>query len=121
MVADLLGPDMKTSRPLTQEGLISVAQGCHELELIEVYILTVKNEALQIMGENLKNLNDFRMTLHYTRGCPKLQKLEMRWSNFCLHLGSNQVPDKPDESVEPELLAYYSLVDERPHFPDSVV
>ncbi|CAH8354778.1 unnamed protein product [Eruca vesicaria subsp. sativa] len=90
----LLGPDMKISRRFTQKGLISISQGCHELECIEVYILTIKNEALQIMGENLKNLSEFRLTLtsykkedkalpldHGVRallmGCTKMRKFKL--------------------------------------------
>ncbi|CAH8354784.1 unnamed protein product [Eruca vesicaria subsp. sativa] len=34
------------------------------------------------------------------------------WKVELISSGSNQVPDKPDESVESELLAYYSLIDQ---------
>ncbi|KAK9683395.1 hypothetical protein RND81_10G137700 [Saponaria officinalis] len=48
---------------VTQRGLIAVAEGCRELEYLAVYATDITNEALAQIGENLKNLNDFRLVL----------------------------------------------------------
>lgn len=228
----VLGPRLTRNENLTQNGLISLAQGCQELKHIEVFISTISNEALEIIGDNLKNLTDFRIVLTtdnredraltlddgvravlrgctkmrklvlylregdisdlgmeyigecsqnvssmllgdlggsdkglvaLSRGCPKLQKLELRGCNFSewaistavnnlatlrflwavayketrqedlsimtrpyWHIelnssGNIQVPNKRDELVDPELLAYYSLVEERPYYPNNVL
>lgn len=48
---------------VTQTGLIAVAQGCPDLEYLAVYVTDITNEALEYVGANLKNLNDFRLVL----------------------------------------------------------
>ncbi|GJU21233.1 leucine-rich repeat, cysteine-containing subtype protein [Tanacetum coccineum] len=92
---------------VTQKGLIAVAQGCPNLEYLEVYISDISNKALECVGTFLKNLLDFRisldeeggyvgayghnlrhLSLSYTgesdvgllellKGCPKLRKLKL--------------------------------------------
>ncbi|KAL6580339.1 Coronatine-insensitive protein 1 [Orobanche minor] len=48
---------------VTQRGLISLAQGCLELEYIAVYVSDITNESLECMGTHSKNLCDFRLVL----------------------------------------------------------
>ncbi|KAL9226652.1 hypothetical protein vseg_002439 [Gypsophila vaccaria] len=60
--ADEQGGGEESGR-VTQRGLISVAEGCRELEYLAVYATDISNEALTHIGENLKSLNDFRLVL----------------------------------------------------------
>ncbi|PWA66735.1 leucine-rich repeat domain, L domain-like protein [Artemisia annua] len=48
---------------VSQRGLISLAQGCLELECLHVNVTDITNEALECVGTHLKNLYDFRMIL----------------------------------------------------------
>ncbi|KAF1002739.1 hypothetical protein AG4045_019509 [Apium graveolens] len=48
---------------VTQRGLISLAEGCLELEYLAVYVTDITNESLECMGRHLKNLRDFRLVL----------------------------------------------------------
>ena len=41
-------------------GLIALAQGCPNLEYLDVTLLDISNEALECVGTHLKNLRDFR-------------------------------------------------------------
>ncbi|GKD24472.1 leucine-rich repeat, cysteine-containing subtype protein [Tanacetum coccineum] len=81
--------------PVTQKGLIAVAQGCLNLEYLEVYILDISNKALECVGTCLKNLRDFRISLDkdggtedfpldngvraMLMGCKKLERLDIRF------------------------------------------
>nr|GEW00897.1 hypothetical protein [Tanacetum cinerariifolium] len=74
---------------VTQKGLIAVAQGCPNLEYLEVYILDISNIALECVGTSLKNLRDFRIyldeeggLLELLKGCPKLRKLKLSGCPF---------------------------------------
>ncbi|GKC62814.1 leucine-rich repeat, cysteine-containing subtype protein [Tanacetum coccineum] len=53
---------------VTQKGLIAVAQGCPNLEYLEVHILDISNKALECVGTCLKNLRDFRVILSVKGG-----------------------------------------------------
>ncbi|GJY86810.1 ribonuclease H-like domain-containing protein [Tanacetum coccineum] len=44
----------------THIGLITLAQGCPNLEYLAVTLLDISNEALECVGTHLKNLRDFR-------------------------------------------------------------
>ncbi|KAI3794921.1 hypothetical protein L1987_37562 [Smallanthus sonchifolius] len=48
---------------VSQTGLISLSQGCLELECLHVNLTDVTNEALESVGTHLKKLYDFRMIL----------------------------------------------------------
>ncbi|XP_071706002.1 coronatine-insensitive protein 1-like [Rutidosis leptorrhynchoides] len=48
---------------VSQRGLIDLAQGCLELEVLHVNLTDITNEALESVGTHLKNLYDFRMIL----------------------------------------------------------
>uniref|UniRef100_A0A2P2KR97 Coronatine-insensitive protein 1 n=2 Tax=Rhizophora mucronata TaxID=61149 RepID=A0A2P2KR97_RHIMU len=48
---------------VSQRGLISLAQGCIELEYLAVYVSDITNAALESVGTYSKNLNDFRLVL----------------------------------------------------------
>ncbi|KAK9062529.1 hypothetical protein SSX86_019716 [Deinandra increscens subsp. villosa] len=48
---------------VSQTGLISLAQGCLELECLHVNLTDITNEALESVGTHLKKLYDFRMIL----------------------------------------------------------
>ncbi|XP_021723517.1 coronatine-insensitive protein 1-like [Chenopodium quinoa] len=48
---------------VTHRGLISVAQGCHDLEYLSINVADIGNEALECVGANLNNLNVFRLVL----------------------------------------------------------
>ncbi|KAD7478072.1 hypothetical protein E3N88_01208 [Mikania micrantha] len=48
---------------VSQTGLISLAQGCLELECLHVNLTDITNEALACVGTHLKKLYDFRMIL----------------------------------------------------------
>ncbi|KAK1409326.1 hypothetical protein QVD17_35852 [Tagetes erecta] len=48
---------------VTQRGLTAIAQGCLDLECVAVYVTDITNAALESIGMNLKNLNDFRLVL----------------------------------------------------------
>ncbi|KAK1364973.1 Coronatine-insensitive protein 1 [Heracleum sosnowskyi] len=111
---------------VSQTGLISLAEGCRELEYLAVYVTDITNGSLECMGRHLKNLRDFRLVLleqqdniadlpldygvqallrgqhsqnvrwmllgyvgesdagllALSKGCPKLQRLEMRGCYF---------------------------------------
>ncbi|KAI7757198.1 hypothetical protein M8C21_017196, partial [Ambrosia artemisiifolia] len=77
---------------VSQMGLISLAQGCVELECLHVNLTDITNEALESVGTHLKKLYDFRMILldkeeritelpldngvrALLSGCDKLQRL----------------------------------------------
>ncbi|PWA91885.1 hypothetical protein CTI12_AA058880 [Artemisia annua] len=45
---------------LTHMGLIALAQGCHNLDYLDVNLKDISNEALECVGTHLKNLRDFR-------------------------------------------------------------
>ncbi|GKC43166.1 coronatine-insensitive protein 1-like protein [Tanacetum coccineum] len=53
----------KTYGFVTQMGLISVAQGCLELECLHIQLKDVGNETMECIGTHLKNLRDFRLNL----------------------------------------------------------
>ncbi|GJZ12496.1 leucine-rich repeat, cysteine-containing subtype protein [Tanacetum coccineum] len=60
----LIGQFCKKLRSLTfpsgtHTGLIAVAQGCANLELLHVILTDISNEALECIGSNLKSLCDF--------------------------------------------------------------
>ncbi|GKD03507.1 hypothetical protein Tco_1178481 [Tanacetum coccineum] len=46
---------------VTHMGLIALAQGCPNLENLDVTLLDISNEAIECVGTHLKNLCDFRM------------------------------------------------------------
>ncbi|XP_074290671.1 coronatine-insensitive protein 1-like [Silene latifolia] len=48
---------------LSQRGLKAIAEGCRKLEYLAIFMTNVTNEALERVGENLSNLNDFRLVL----------------------------------------------------------
>ncbi|KAA8534109.1 hypothetical protein F0562_031698 [Nyssa sinensis] len=48
---------------VSQRGLISLAQGCLELEYLAVYVSDITNASLECIGSYLKNLCDFRLVL----------------------------------------------------------
>lgn len=48
---------------VSQTGLISLAQGCLELECLHVNVTDISNEALACVGTHLKKLYDYRMIL----------------------------------------------------------
>ncbi|KAK1411142.1 hypothetical protein QVD17_37686 [Tagetes erecta] len=48
---------------VSQTGLISLSQGCLELECLHVNLTDITNEALESVGTHLKKLYDFRMIL----------------------------------------------------------
>ncbi|KAL8201698.1 hypothetical protein R6Q57_010845 [Mikania cordata] len=48
---------------VSQTGLISLAQGCLELECLHINLTDITNEALACVGTHLKKLYDFRMIL----------------------------------------------------------
>ncbi|GKC09615.1 retrotransposable element Tf2 [Tanacetum coccineum] len=54
----------KNSGLVTQTGLITVAQGCLELECLHIELIYISNEILECIGTHLKNLRDFHMTLN---------------------------------------------------------
>ncbi|PWA98121.1 hypothetical protein CTI12_AA019230 [Artemisia annua] len=78
----------------THVGLIALAEGCLNLENLDVTLLNISNEALECIGTHLKNLGDFRITLFKVdgitdlpldngirallNGCNKLEKLDIR-------------------------------------------
>lgn len=88
---------------ISQRGLISLAQGCLELEYLAVYASDITNDSLEHLGTYSKNLNDFRLVLldrqetitdlpldhgvrALLRGCPKLRR-------FALYLRSGALTD----------------------------
>ncbi|PWA35789.1 hypothetical protein CTI12_AA606180 [Artemisia annua] len=80
----------------THMGLIALAEGCRNLENLDVTLLDISNEALDFIGTHLKNLGDFRMNLckedcitdlpldsgirALLNGCSKLESLNI---NLC--------------------------------------
>ncbi|XP_024987101.1 coronatine-insensitive protein 1-like [Cynara cardunculus var. scolymus] len=48
---------------VSHRGLISLAQGCLELECLHVNVTDISNEAMECIGSHLKNLYDFRIVL----------------------------------------------------------
>nr|GEV91617.1 hypothetical protein [Tanacetum cinerariifolium] len=68
-------------------GLITVAQGCVDLECLHIGLTTITNEAMECIGTHLKNLRDFHMIVGKTTtpldngvrlmliGCSKLERL----------------------------------------------
>ncbi|CAI9091640.1 OLC1v1026713C1 [Oldenlandia corymbosa var. corymbosa] len=48
---------------VSHAGLISLAQGCTELEYMAVYVSDITNEALECVGMHLHKLSDFRLVL----------------------------------------------------------
>ncbi|KAL1809004.1 hypothetical protein ACET3Z_025994 [Daucus carota] len=48
---------------VSHTGLISLAEGCPELEYLAVYVTDITNGSLECMGRHLKNLCDFRLVL----------------------------------------------------------
>ncbi|KAL5991558.1 Coronatine-insensitive protein 1 [Asimina triloba] len=48
---------------VSQTGLVTLAQGCPELEYLAVYVSDITNAALESIGAYSKNLNDFRLVL----------------------------------------------------------
>ncbi|GJY13072.1 leucine-rich repeat, cysteine-containing subtype protein [Tanacetum coccineum] len=76
---------------VTRMGLIALVQGCISLEVLDVNLSDISNEAIECVGTHLKNLRDFRMKLckngtdlpldHGIRamlkGCIKLKKLTL--------------------------------------------
>ncbi|KAF5736597.1 RNI-like superfamily protein [Tripterygium wilfordii] len=48
---------------VSQRGLISLAQGCPDLEYIAVYVSDITNASLECIGTYSKNLCDFRLVL----------------------------------------------------------
>ncbi|GKC92908.1 hypothetical protein Tco_1158350 [Tanacetum coccineum] len=76
---------------VTHMGLIALVQGCISLEVLDVNLSDISNEAIECVGTHLKNLRDFRMKLckngtdlpldHGIRamlkGCIKLKKLTL--------------------------------------------
>ncbi|XAR71954.1 hypothetical protein NMG60_11018416 [Bertholletia excelsa] len=48
---------------VSYRGLIALAQGCHELEYLAVYICDITNASLECIGTYLKKLCDFRLVL----------------------------------------------------------
>ncbi|GJY44436.1 leucine-rich repeat, cysteine-containing subtype protein [Tanacetum coccineum] len=82
---------------VTHMGLIALAQGCTNLEYLDVQLLDISNEAIECVGTHLKNLRDFRIDLRMDvyrkdpitdlpldngiramlKGCIKLKRLHM--------------------------------------------
>ncbi|PWA67548.1 importin-5 [Artemisia annua] len=76
---------------VTQMGLIALAQGCPNLDYLEVTLLDISNEALECVGTHLKNLRDLRIWLAIEEtdswldngiramlmSCSKLEKLDI--------------------------------------------
>lgn len=75
-------------------GLMALAEGCFELELLHITIKDISNVVLECVGANLKKLYDFGMVLHnkedlvidlpldngiraLLNGCTKLEKLSI--------------------------------------------
>ncbi|KAI3706242.1 hypothetical protein L6452_23852 [Arctium lappa] len=48
---------------VSHRGVISLAQGCIELECLHVNVTDISNEAMECIGSHLKNLYDFRIIL----------------------------------------------------------
>ncbi|KAI3518554.1 hypothetical protein L1887_07359 [Cichorium endivia] len=48
---------------VSHTGLISLSQGCHELECLHANVTDISNEALESIGTHSKNLYDFRIIL----------------------------------------------------------
>ncbi|CAH9101482.1 unnamed protein product [Cuscuta epithymum] len=48
---------------VTQRGLIALSQGCHELQYFAVYVSDITNQALDYIGNHMKQLSDFRLVL----------------------------------------------------------
>ncbi|CAI9097051.1 OLC1v1033347C1 [Oldenlandia corymbosa var. corymbosa] len=48
---------------ITQKGLILLAEGCHKLESVTLYVDDINNEALELIGCHLQNLVEFNLVL----------------------------------------------------------
>ncbi|PWA82354.1 hypothetical protein CTI12_AA104540 [Artemisia annua] len=82
---------------VTHMGLIALAQGCINLEYLNVTLSDISNEAFECVGTHLKNLRDFRIRLDreggmtylqldngvraMLMGCRKLERLDI---NLCI-------------------------------------
>ncbi|GKD37348.1 coronatine-insensitive protein 1-like protein, partial [Tanacetum coccineum] len=53
----------KTHGYVSHMGLISLAQGCVDLEVLHINLKEITNEAIECIGTHLKNLHDFQMNL----------------------------------------------------------
>ncbi|GKA29471.1 leucine-rich repeat, cysteine-containing subtype protein [Tanacetum coccineum] len=54
--------------PVTHVGLKAVAQGCPDLDYLEVHPFKISNKALECVGNHLKKLRDFRIFLDIDDG-----------------------------------------------------
>ncbi|GJS41833.1 hypothetical protein Tco_0566876 [Tanacetum coccineum] len=76
---------------VTHIGLTDLAQGCYNLEYLDVNLLDISNEVMECIGTHLKNLRDLRMDLvkdcmdlpldngirAMLTGCNKLERLDI--------------------------------------------
>ncbi|GKF82840.1 coronatine-insensitive 1, partial [Tanacetum coccineum] len=76
---------------VTDIGLTDLAQGCYNLEYLDVNLLDISNEVMECIGTHLKNLRDLRMDLvkdcmdlpldngirAMLTGCNKLERLDI--------------------------------------------
>ncbi|GKB42960.1 coronatine-insensitive protein 1-like protein isoform X1 [Tanacetum coccineum] len=83
----------KSDKLVNENGLITMASGCLELECLHIHLTYISNEILECIGTHLKNLRDFHMTLSYAYsyisfplengiramliGCSKLERLSI--------------------------------------------
>ncbi|KAL9232304.1 hypothetical protein vseg_007429 [Gypsophila vaccaria] len=49
---------------ISDRGLIALATGCQELQYLCVYATSITNETLVCIGNNMRHLNDFRLSVH---------------------------------------------------------
>ncbi|GKE56875.1 coronatine-insensitive protein 1-like protein [Tanacetum coccineum] len=93
---------LKISGYRSHMGLISLAQGCVDLEVLHINLDDITNEAMKCIGTHLKNLHNFQMNLREVAekitipqdkgvrlmliGCSKLERL-------CIHLCSGGLTD----------------------------
>jgi len=86
---------------VTHRGLTAIAEGCHELQFLVMYLSDVTNASLAAVGRCLTNLTDFRIVLLQTsllvrdlpldmgvqsllQGCPKLTRFSVYLRSKCL-------------------------------------
>lgn len=69
---------------VTQKGMISICEGCRELDFLVMYLTDVNNAALAAVGQYLPKLSDFRIVLLEVIHAPSVITFDDLQPNFAL-------------------------------------
>lgn len=101
------------------EGLIALSLGCPKLEKLKMRGCSFSERTIATAVKNLHSLRFLWATCYKetTQGDLSITTRPY-WNIELIPSGNIQVPNNVDELVDSELLAYYSLVDDRPYYPN---